>query len=238
LDLDTEIEIMDRFTSINVPEGIEFKQTGFIKDIVAGFTQLLRKSSSVNQHSGVSVSLTLSNLETAASNAIRRAIVNGDSETSIRISDLNCLIDSTLGKVELETFDDEDTSIIDKTLNNAILYVFNELVAPEMVGPIVALFDNGLVIECADDLPNSHYIEALDNYPELKKAVVYITGEMDPVFAFNTNSDAELKKNPSLVATTVEFILEGLHLKKRLNKSSTGSSSTYTTRQIDLKFNK
>ncbi len=237
-DLKTEIQIMDQFAVITTPDGIEFRQLGFIKNIIAEFTQLLRKSPSVNQHSGVSVRLTLSNLETAASNAIRRAIINNETKTSVRISDLNCLIDSTLGKVELETFDNDETEIIIKTLHNAILHVFKDSIPPELVGPIVALFDNGLVMDCADDLDNSHYIKILNDYPEIKKAVVHVIKSMNPGTTFSPDTTDELNEFSSEAASCMEFILEGLHLIKRLNKNFFGTNFVYTTRHADLKFNR
>ncbi len=37
-------------------------------------------------------------------------------------------------------------------------------------------------------------------------------------------------ESPAAVASAVEFILEGLHLSKRLNKDSSGARATYRSR--------
>ncbi len=37
-------------------------------------------------------------------------------------------------------------------------------------------------------------------------------------------------ESPAAVAAAVEFVLEGLHLSKRLNKDSSGASATYRGR--------
>jgi magnesium chelatase subunit I len=37
-------------------------------------------------------------------------------------------------------------------------------------------------------------------------------------------------ESPAAVAAAVEFILEGLHLSKRLNKDASGDSATYRSR--------
>jgi magnesium chelatase subunit I len=37
-------------------------------------------------------------------------------------------------------------------------------------------------------------------------------------------------ESPGAVAAAVEFILEGLHLSKRLNKDASGDSATYRSR--------
>jgi magnesium chelatase subunit I len=37
-------------------------------------------------------------------------------------------------------------------------------------------------------------------------------------------------ESPGAIAAAVEFILEGLHLSKRLNKDASGDSATYRSR--------
>jgi magnesium chelatase subunit I len=37
-------------------------------------------------------------------------------------------------------------------------------------------------------------------------------------------------ESPAAVASAVEFVLEGLHLSKRLNKDSAGAKSSYRSR--------
>jgi magnesium chelatase subunit I len=37
-------------------------------------------------------------------------------------------------------------------------------------------------------------------------------------------------ESPAAVASAVEFVLEGLHLSKRLNKDAAGSRATYRSR--------
>ena len=47
----------------------------FMKEIVAELTDSARRSPEINQRSGVSVRMSISNYETLISNALRRAIV-------------------------------------------------------------------------------------------------------------------------------------------------------------------
>ena len=61
-----------------------------------------RASNEINQTSGVSVRVTINNLESLISNAEKRTIINGDSEIVPRLSDLHALYASTAGKLELE----------------------------------------------------------------------------------------------------------------------------------------
>jgi magnesium chelatase subunit I len=71
------------------------------------------------------------------------------------------------------------------------------------------------VVHAGDDLPASAYAETLNQLPALS----------GPVLALAAGSE-----DPGVVASAVEFLLEGLHLTKRLNKEAAGSRATYRGR--------
>jgi hypothetical protein len=60
----------------------------FLEDVIAEFTHQIRGSGHVNQRSGVSVRLSIANLETLVASAVRRAVRTGSTEAVPRISDL------------------------------------------------------------------------------------------------------------------------------------------------------
>src|SRR5215211_7850977 len=60
----------------------------YIKEVVEEISRLARTSSHVNQQSGVSVRMSIANLENVVSNAERRALLNGESWIVPRVSDL------------------------------------------------------------------------------------------------------------------------------------------------------
>jgi magnesium chelatase subunit I len=70
------------------------------------------------------------------------------------------------------------------------------------------------VVHAGDDLRTSTYTDVLGQVPALEA----------PVLAL---ADGE---TPGSVASAVEFILEGLHLTKRLNKEAAGTMTTYRGR--------
>ena len=43
-------------------------------------------------------------------------------------------------------------------------------------------------------------------------------------------SDLEVGESPAGIASGIEFVLEGLHLTKRLNKDAVGARATYRSR--------
>ena len=58
----------------------------FMAEVVAELSQLARQSPHLNQRSGVSVRLTIANYETLVANATRRALRNGEAEAVPRVS--------------------------------------------------------------------------------------------------------------------------------------------------------
>jgi magnesium chelatase subunit I len=71
------------------------------------------------------------------------------------------------------------------------------------------------VVHAGDDLPAAAYASTLAQMPALSAPVVTLTGGSE---------------DPALVASALEFLLEGLHLTKRLNKESAGSRALYRGR--------
>ncbi len=230
LDVDTEIAIARQEAVLPgmagsdqaSDAGIDVAVPGFMENLVATFTQLARQSSHINQRSGVSVRLTVANLETLVAAATRRALRLGEDEAVPRISDLDALIASTAGKIEVESLDDDrDAEVIDHLLRGAVLTVFKNEVDPELIRSIVEEFEGELVANVGDDLPAANYVELVQRSPAMAAAVDSLTGDA---------TTAGFK------ASAVELLLEGLHLSKRLNKDTmaghgrSSGSATYRGR--------
>jgi magnesium chelatase subunit I len=188
----------------------------FMAEIVAALSQLARDSPHLNQRSGVSVRLTIANYETLAANATRRALRNGETGAVPRISDLQSLVSSTQGKVEVETLEEgREEVLLSQLVSAAVLVVFRRRVILDDPHAVVAAFTEETVVHAGDDLPASAYAETLNQLPALS----------GPVLALAAGSE-----DPGVVASAVEFLLEGLHLTKRLNKEAAGSRATYRGR--------
>jgi magnesium chelatase subunit I len=70
------------------------------------------------------------------------------------------------------------------------------------------------VVHAGDDIPAARFVEVLGQLPALETVVLGIAGE----------------ESPAAVASATEFVLEGLHLAKRLNKDAAGARATYRAR--------
>ena len=188
----------------------------FIDDIVARVSHVARKSHVLNQRSGVSVRLSISNYETVVASALRRTLRTGDTEVVPRISDLSAMIQSTQGKIEIDAMDDSDVDqIIAALVALAVRQSFTENVLLEEAGEIVEAFTHEVVVHVGDDLSSTTYLEVLANLPALEPPVRRVAGP---------------EAGTGEMAAALEFILEGLHLTKRLGKDASGGRALYRTR--------
>ena len=82
LDVQTEVEIMRQESApldVKLPTGdIKVVVPDYLTEVVATFSHLARASNQVNQRSGVSVRLSVSNYEALAANALRRGLRSGE----------------------------------------------------------------------------------------------------------------------------------------------------------------
>ncbi len=201
--LEHEIDIMEQESQrIGLPD-MQTDVPTYMKEIVAEVTHLARKSPDISQRSGVSVRVSISNYENLVASAIRRALRIGETDVSPRVSDLSALLASTTGKIELETVGDtKEDRIVDRLIQGAVLNVFNRYFTVQEFDDLVHAFEGGLSVEVGDTLPSMEYMLQASSAVGLKAAVAKLG----------------VPNNPASIASAVEFVLEGLHLNRKLNK--------------------
>ena len=204
--IEEEIDIMEQERNL-FPDEDKVYVPSFMTEIVAEVTARARGSNEINQRSGVSVRVSISNYETLISNALRRSIRLGETIACPRVSDLPYLIASLGGKIEMETFGEgrEDRLVEDLT-KRATLAIFTRYCNVDDLEDIVTAFDLGNAVETGSDVPAASYASALSNVDGLSTIVSRLTGD---------------DQRPEVVASAVEFVLEGLHLNRRLNCART-----------------
>jgi magnesium chelatase subunit I len=210
-----ELELAIVHQEARLPElpGIDVWVPPFMERVVAELTFQARHSPDVNQASGVSVRMSIANYETLVANAVRRALRAGEKEAVPRVSDLESLLASICGKIELEYAGAErdETAVIGDLTRRATRLVFDESCSLDALAPVVEAFDEGWNVEVSSSMPSPEYLAGLDQIPALREAALRLSG-----------GDA-----PARVASAVEFLLEGLHLSNRLNKSARQRSARY-----------
>ena len=214
LDIVAELAVVRQEAMAPAGGEIAVKVPNFMADIIATFSHLARQSPNVNQRSGVSVRLSVSNYETLIAAAIRRALRAGEKQAVPRVTDLDALMASTQGKIEIETLDEREGSVVEKLLKAAVLNVFKDRCRIEDFREAINAFEEGLIVHVGDDLKAAEYVALLSSNRALATAV----DKLDP------------GTTPGELASATEFVLEGLHLSKRLNKDASGSKATYRGR--------
>ena len=206
-----EIQIMEAEGS-SMPEDIDMVFPPFMKEIVAEMTHLARRSPHISQSSGVSVRMSIGNYENLAANAVRRAVRLSESVAVPRIADLRFLAPSTSGRVEIEALDEgKEEQVLERIQRAAISSVFSRYFAAGQFENLVARFDEGDIVEVGEAMPAAAYVRALGDTPELGVAMKRL----------------QLPDRAEVKASVMEFLLEGLHLNKRLNKDELEGRALY-----------
>jgi magnesium chelatase subunit I len=99
--LETSLQITEQEADVHATQKEKVEISDLIKRLIAQVAFEARESEFVDKKSGVSARLTIAAYENAISAAERRAIINGESRTQVWLSDLNAIIPSVTGKIEL-----------------------------------------------------------------------------------------------------------------------------------------
>ncbi len=212
LSIDTEIDIMQQESTSFTSGDYQVTVPKYMREIIAELTHLARRSPDISQRSGVSVRVSICNYENLVSNALRRAIRLDEKQVAPRISDLPAVMASTSGKIELETMgESREDRIIERLVQGAILAVFGRYFVVQEFDDLTTNFERGLTMRVSDSMPSMKYVSQAAEVKALRSGVAKLGAH----------------GNPAAIASAVEFVLEGLHLNKRLNKDRANGVVSY-----------
>jgi magnesium chelatase subunit I len=176
------------------------------KDLVEQIAIEARKSEFVDAKSGVSARLTISAYESLVAAAERRAIINQEKNTNIRISDFVGVVPSITGKVELVYEGQQEgpgivaQNLVGKAIRSQFLNYFpdpDKFRKQKEKSPykkITNWFGDGNTIDLLHDMGNAEY----------EKSLKAIPGLADLINEFHKGQEAPLKQ------FLMEFALHGL----------------------------
>ena len=119
---------------------------------------------------------------------------------------------SFAGKIELETFEEgRESRVTDDLTRRAVLRIFGSRFDVDQLDRIVTAFDMGHTAKTSSEKPAAEYMALLEEVDGLADAVKQLTSD----------------ERAEVVASAVDFILEGLHLNRRLNCERTSSGYLY-----------
>jgi len=180
-----------------------------------------RDSEYIDQTSGVSVRVTRAALEDLISAAERRALLNGETETTVRVSDLMHIEPAITGKVELVYEGEQEgaknvaLTLIGRAIRSTFTRYFPDPNDKEEGRPeyseILNWFAQGRAVDLDQELSFSEYAKELDRVEGLKTVV-----------------DAHVTPgDPGATASMMEFVLEALHQNSLVGKEIDDGEQTY-----------
>lgn len=193
----------------NAGSGIRVDVPRFMSEVVEEVVRLARTSPHVSQASGVSVRTSIANLETMVSNAERRAILTGEKRVVPRMCDLNYLVASCRGKIEMTLAEEEgaEDKLIRSLVGEAVKSAFGRYDDADNHDNISEQFKGNLTFPAGDDLSAEEFVANMKTIKGLPQAAAALARQM--------------KLDGGDVATLAsvgEFLLEGLYVNNRLSK--------------------
>ena len=179
-----------------------------------------RKSPHINQASGVSVRTAIACLETMVSSAERRGLVTGEGVVVARICDLQHVLSSTRGKIELMMADDGDDAedrLVVSMLGEAVKTVFDRIADIDDYEGLSEQFESGLRLTVGDSVSAQELVAGMKHVEGLLAAAQKLAPELgvDPA-------------DPGMLASVGEFLLEALYVHNRLSKHAGASGTAYS----------
>ena len=208
--LDDEVAVMHQ--EARMPDfGIDVEIPPFMSEVLAAFTRALRVAGEINQRSGVSVRFSTGNHETLAASAVRRALARGEERAVARPVDLAQVLGAGMGKVEFETYEEgREAAVLERLARRALLDVFRRRTTGLDMTALIALFEEGAVVETSDLTPGADLLAQLDEVPGLARLLRALDVS---------------EESPALAAAALEFALEGLHLSRKLDRTDIGTAT-------------
>jgi magnesium chelatase subunit I len=211
--VDDEVAIV-RAERTPPPSDVPVHVPHFLDEVLAELVRTLRASPEVNQRSGVSVRFTIGAHETLVASAVRRAARSGAAVAVPRVVDLRAVVPAALGRIEFDLLEEgRELEVVEHALGRALLAVWRRRLAGEELGPLLARFEAGLEVETGDLVTGSDLLAAFGGRIDGLAGWIERLGEHDRA------------EDPEVAASVAEFVLEGLHLGRRLNRDELGAGT-------------
>ncbi len=231
--LEEAMKITDQEAWLARDGGREVVIPHYLKEIIEEISFQARSSEFVDQKSGVSVRMTISVMENLISSAERRAILNNEKTIVPRICDLLQVLPGMTGKLELVFEGEQEGSVkVSRALiGKAVRETFKKYLPDPLqkkmrtpqgeepkkrddeYTPIISWFESGNKIEVADDMSFDDYYSELSKVANLKEVA-------------KKHMKVEESRKYEL-ATSMEFVLDGLHQFSRIAKDDTDNVVAY-----------
>ena len=207
LELDLELELIRQEAHLvaTVPD--------HVLEVLGRFARGVRESPAVDSRSGVSARFGIAAAETVGAAALRRSGLLAESDPVARIGDAVSVTSTLRGKVEFESGEEgREVEVLSHLLKVAVAETFRTRLAGLDLSSFVNLVADGAIIETGDLVAADEVLRQVGTVPGLAKV-------LDRLGLGDAPSRGE-------AASGVEFVLEGLHLTRRMSKALTQEGRT------------
>ncbi|HEX8392777.1 MAG TPA: sigma 54-interacting transcriptional regulator [Longimicrobium sp.] len=183
----------------------------FISELVERVAFLARGDKRIDRRSGVSQRMPITVLETAVSNAERRALLAGEDRILPRVADVYAAMPSITGKMELEYEGElQGSEVIARDLIAAAAReVFDRVWEVDMLDTVIEHFDRGGVLQISDGASAEACMKGVRGVPGLAEALEE-AGMMQP-------------DDVPMTVAAAELLLEGLAAHRRISRAESGA---------------
>ena len=205
----------ERHTDNHDHDHLAVKIPTAIREVIEQIAFLARADKRIDKRSGVSQRLPISVLESVISNAERRALQNGESAATPRISDVYAAIPAITGKIELE-YEGEQVGadrIARDLIRKACGEVFSERYAGIDLRQILDHFNQGRTLTVAEMAGDAEALKHFKGVRGLLEAAR--SGKLE-------------NEEPGSLITACELVLEGLHAQKKVARSEAQGAASYS----------
>ena len=222
--MDVAVQITGQEAWIERGGDVTVKVPQIYREILEAVAFEARNSEYIDQKSGVSTRMTITAMEQAISAAERRAVLNNEAETTLRITDLYAMVPALTGKLELVYEGEQEGAvnvakhIIGKAVNRIFKNTFPDPQKrqsdTEGYNPyyeILNWFAGGNFLEIPETISNREYKNKLDS----------VKGLSDTARKF-------FDENRDDLYPVMDLIIEALHQNSKIGKDDIDDSNTYT----------
>ncbi|MDZ7660094.1 sigma 54-interacting transcriptional regulator [Fodinibius sp.] len=222
-ELETGMKITQQEAWISRDGAVDVTIPPLIKELLEQIAFEARESEYIDQKSGVSTRMTITAMEQLISAAERRALVNNESETVARITDVFHIVPALTGKLELVYEGEQEGAlnvakhIIGKAIKKTFARYFPDPAEQKksdnnIYQPVLDWFADGHSLNISDNMSRKEYESLLDDVDGLSSLV-------------EENSLID-KDNDQYVL--MDFVIEALHQHSMIGKEDLDNARSYS----------
>ena len=197
----------EAWTDRTTAGGLKIEIPEFVREVVEELAFQARADRKIDKRSGVSQRLPITTLELVVSNAERRALANDEPMVVPRVTDLYAALPSITGKFELE-YEGElkgAETIARDLIRSSVGNVFTGMFEGQDSRTVTEWFDLGGSLPLSDITAAADVVAQTSGVQGLRELANHV--------GLKSNSPAPL------VASAVDFVLEGLYAQKKIGRS-------------------